>query len=263
LSKKETLSSEEDGYIQIHLPKTISAFLATARGITFSSAKNNLIKEIISHSEFNEELIEIPTFKFERLNVASNQERQVNMRSKKAFDSRIALMNEFDADNEIKQNEEEELHEDESLFLQAFQQGKSVDPAFFRSKKIERDHTGFKVEFSGELVQGISGPYRQIFSDISIELQEKDIKNKRALKLLHPSSNNLASRGEYKDKFTLNPSYNSSTALSHSEFLGVLMGICIRTGVYLTIDLCSIIWKKLVNIYIIKLITDKRGYCHR
>jgi hypothetical protein len=56
-------------------------------------------------------------------------------------------------------------------------------------------------------------------------------------------SNNIG-RGEAKDKYTLTPSYNSNTALNHYEFLGILMGICIRTGVHLILDLCSLIWKK-------------------
>lgn len=142
----------------------------------------------------------------------------------------------------------QELKSEESVFLQAHDQSKIIDPAFFRSKKLPGDpHISFKVEFKGELVQGIGGPYRQFFSDISAELQSKE-NNGRALKLIHPTSNNMASRGEYKDKFTFTPSYNNNTALMHYEFLGVLMGICIRTGVHLTLDLCSLIWKKLVRI---------------
>ena len=42
-------------------------------------------------------------------------------------------------------------------------------------------------------------------------------------------------------------SYNSNTELNHFEFLGMLMGICIRTGVHILLDLASIIWKKIAD----------------
>lgn len=134
------------------------------------------------------------------------------------------------------------------MFLQAYEQAREVDCAFFRSKKLPGDpHVSFKVEFKGEHVQGIGGPYRQFFSDISAELQDKDYKNKKSLKLLHPTSNNIAQRGEFKDRWTFTPSYNNNTALNYYQYLGILMGVCIRTGVHLTLDLCSLIWKKIVS----------------
>lgn len=150
-------------------------------------------------------------------------------------------------DEEDEKSAVQELKSEESIFLQAYDQAKNIDPAFLRSKKAPGDpHISFKVEFKGELVQGIGGPYRQFFSDVSAELQSKEITGK-VLKLMYPTSNNLASRGEFKDKYTFSPSCNNNTALMHYEFLGVLMGVCVRTGVHLTLDLCSLIWKKLVT----------------
>jgi hypothetical protein len=138
------------------------------------------------------------------------------------------------------------LKNEESIFLQAYEQSQDIDVAFFRSKKMPGDpHVAFKVDFKGELVQGIAGPYRQCFSDVSAELQNTE--QSKTLRLLMPTSNNLAGKGEFKDKYTFSPSYSTNTALNHYEFLGVLMGICIRTGVHLTLDLCSLIWKKIVN----------------
>ena len=145
------------------------------------------------------------------------------------------------------------MKNEESIFLQACEQAKDVDIAFFRSKKLPGDpHIAFKIEFKGENVQGIAGPYRQFFSDVSSEIQNRDLKCK-TLRLLHPTSNNLANRGDFKDKFTFTPSYNTNTALNHYEFLGILMGICVRTGVHLTLDLCSLIWKKIVNLLLFRL----------
>lgn len=42
-------------------------------------------------------------------------------------------------------------------------------------------------------------------------------------------------------------SKKSPNDLSQYEFLGILMGICIRTGVSLIIDLPQFIWKQLVG----------------
>ena len=75
------------------------------------------------------------------------------------------------------------------------------------------------------------------------------------LRLLHPTSNNIAKLGEFKDKFTLTPGYNSNVAINHYEYLGLLMGIGIRTGVFLTLDLCTLVWKKLVRRLFIILLT--------
>jgi hypothetical protein len=264
----------EEGYINIPFPKTISAFLSTARGVTFSFTKSNLIKEIISSTEFNEEEVQIPTFKFERLNIASNLDKKSTKMKRRQLPSNPSnnpvneiypnslyyqpKVNEMDEEADIKEETgSEELKNEESLFLQAYEQAKDVDPAFFRSKKQPGDpHVGFKVEFKGELVQGIGGPYRQFFSDISLELQNRDINSKKILRLLHPTSNNVAQRGEFKDRFTFTPSYNNNTALNYYEFFGILMGICIRTGVHLTLDLCSIVWKKLVKIYLNNILID-------
>jgi hypothetical protein len=233
-----SVSNASDGYINIPFPKTISAFLSSSRGIAFSIIKQNLIKEITASTDFNEEEVQIPTFKFERLNIIN----QVDKSSRKKVNG--GIMGDIDKDEN-----KEELRNDESIFLQAYEQAKEVDLAFFRSKKLPGDpHVSFKVEFKGELVQGIGGPYRQFFSDISAELQCRDFKNKKTLRLLYPTSNNQTSRGEYKDKYTITPSYNTNTALNQYEFLGILMGICIRTGVHLTLDLCSLIWKKMVRL---------------
>jgi hypothetical protein len=45
----------------------------------------------------------------------------------------------------------------------------------------------------------------------------------------------------------LAPSKNSAHDLSLFEFLGILMGVCIRTGAHLNLDLPQYIWKQLVG----------------
>ncbi len=53
--------------------------------------------------------------------------------------------------------------------------------------------------------------------------------------------------GDFREKYVINPSAKSSYQLQLFEFLGILMGECIRTGTHLTLDLPKILWKQLVN----------------
>jgi len=48
---------------------------------------------------------------------------------------------------------------------------------------------------------------------------------------------------EGKDKFVLNSTKSGSSSLNHYFFLGVLMGVCIRTGAKMILDLPRIVWK--------------------
>jgi hypothetical protein len=50
-----------------------------------------------------------------------------------------------------------------------------------------------------------------------------------------------------RGKFVINASRNSSHDLSLFEFLGILMGICIRTGAHLNLDLPQFVWKQLTG----------------
>ena len=223
--------NDNDNYINIPFPQTISSFLSMARGIIFACMKNDLIAEILHATEFTEQEVQAPTFKFERLTIASS------------FDNKNQKMEQQQPLSNDEENKPQlEVTANESIFLQALSQANQVDVAFFRGQKPgEGDpHVAFKVEFKGELVEGLGGPYRQFFSDVSHELNT-------VLKLLSPTPNNLSQKGEYKDRYTLTSTYASNEALNQYEFLGKLMGICIRTGVHLTLDLCSIVWKKIIN----------------
>lgn len=70
---------------------------------------------------------------------------------------------------------------------------------------------------------------------------------KEGLGLLIASPNMQGSADRGKDHFALNPTATSSQALNHYHFLGVLMGVCIRTGANLNINLPAFVWKQLVG----------------
>jgi E3 ubiquitin-protein ligase HERC2 len=80
--------------------------------------------------------------------------------------------------------------------------------------------------FSGELVEGLTGPYRQFFTDCSKELQY----SYPLLPLLIPCPNAVSSVGINRDKFVLRSSSNSQLNLKLFTFLGHMMGMAIRTG---------------------------------
>lgn len=70
---------------------------------------------------------------------------------------------------------------------------------------------------------------------------------KKQLNLFIPSPNNKQQHDLGKNFFVITPSKNSTQDLSLYWFLGVLMGICIWTGVHLTLDLPPFFWKPLVG----------------
>lgn len=53
--------------------------------------------------------------------------------------------------------------------------------------------------------------------------------------------------GLNREKYILNPSCTSSLQLSMYEFVGVLIGIALRTKFTLPLDLPSIFWKQLIG----------------
>lgn len=58
------------------------------------------------------------------------------------------------------------------MFAQAYAQMKDIDAGILRPGQPQgaEPHLSFAVFFKGEAVQGLGGPYRQFFSDVSQEL---------------------------------------------------------------------------------------------
>mmetsp|Transcript_12472 Transcript_12472/g.20956 ORF Transcript_12472/g.20956 Transcript_12472/m.20956 type:complete len:328 (+) Transcript_12472:25-1008(+) len=162
------------------------------------------------------------------------------------------------------------------MFTQAYEQMRDIDLGALRPSQPggTAPHISFEIYFKNEDVEGMGGPYRQFFSDIAQELQvvqsksindddedkeEGEAENnneaqagdaedgKQYIGLLCASKNMLRGSDKGKDKFTLNPSKSGSNELSLFNFLGVLMGVCIRTSTNLSINLPSLFWKQLVG----------------
>ena len=104
---------------------------------------------------------------------------------------------------------------------------------------------GFEVEFQQEQVVGEGGPYRQYFSDVGRELVDQSPQSASPLFINGP--NKQSQVGENRDKYVIAPAATSSLHVQMFEFVGLLFGLCIRTGVRLPIDLPSFVWKPLVG----------------
>lgn len=131
-----------------------------------------------------------------------------------------------------------------SLFASTMEQLSSIAPSLLRANRptgASDPFVSFIVIFAGENVVGEGGPYRQLFNDISIEL----LTNGNPLFI--PTQNNVMKAGEYRERYMPKPSSTSKEMLQMFEFVGLLMGCCLRTGVRLNLRLAPLVWKMLVK----------------
>lgn len=162
------------------------------------------------------------------------------------------------------------------MFMQAYEQVQEMDVSTFRPPAVlvgSGDHLSFEIQFRGEHVVGETGPYRQFFTDVSTELKlvrkdekgegnendgsdaddakEDESKSRGSdqvfLDLLIASRNMQTSAARGKENFTINPLLTSQRDLSYFMFLGVLMGVCIRTNPVISVNLPTIFWKQLTG----------------
>uniref|UniRef100_A0A6B2L0G6 HECT domain-containing protein n=1 Tax=Arcella intermedia TaxID=1963864 RepID=A0A6B2L0G6_9EUKA len=131
----------------------------------------------------------------------------------------------------------------ETAFGMAYSQLRTTDPRLFRQKKPlgTEPHFSILIDFKGEHVQGEGGPYRQFFTDVSRELQQG------GLPFIIPCPNAQTKLGKNRDKFIASPNAKSDEELRMYRFLGQLMGMSVRTGVLMILDLPSFVWKPLLG----------------
>lgn len=134
---------------------------------------------------------------------------------------------------------------DEFFFTKAQEQLENTSPILlrpFKPKGAGEPYLSFTVIFRGEAVQGEAGPYRQFFTDISRELQPEG-----GLNMFIKTPNNKHASGENREKWSINPRATSTYYLSLFRFLGIIIGVCIRTGTHLAIDLANYCWKLIAD----------------
>jgi len=126
-----------------------------------------------------------------------------------------------------------------SVFGQLFSQLRLKKYETFRGKKNQQM---FNVTFLGEGSIDIGGPYRECVANMSADLMSTNTP------LFIPCPNKRNDVGLNREKWVINPSCSTSLHIAMYEFIGVMMGIALRTGETLNLDLPAITWKKLLGI---------------
>ncbi|XP_048506982.1 E3 ubiquitin-protein ligase HERC2 isoform X2 [Athalia rosae] len=103
-------------------------------------------------------------------------------------------------------------------------------------------HRVWKVKFVGESVDDCGGGYSESIAEMCDELQNG------SLPLLIPTPNGREDNGTNRDCFLLNPTATSDLHINMFQFLGILIGIAIRTGSPLSLNLAEPVWKQLAGI---------------
>ena len=131
-----------------------------------------------------------------------------------------------------------DTHLNETIFGQLFNVFKDTEGITFL---IEKGKNLFRVNLKNERAIDAGGPYREILSDICIELQSEYIE------LFIKTPNNKNDIGELRDKYILNPNCDNINQTRAYEFIGKIMILAISSGETLNFNLHPIVWKSLLE----------------
>ncbi|XP_030381589.1 probable E3 ubiquitin-protein ligase HERC2 [Scaptodrosophila lebanonensis] len=102
-------------------------------------------------------------------------------------------------------------------------------------------HRVWKVKFVGESVDDCGGGYSESIAEMCDELQNGSVP------LLINTPNGRGEAGANRDCFLLDPTLTSVLQMNMFRFLGVLMGIAVRTGSPLSLNLAEPVWRQLTG----------------
>nr|XP_060475623.1 E3 ubiquitin-protein ligase HERC2 [Panthera onca] len=102
-------------------------------------------------------------------------------------------------------------------------------------------HRVWKVKFVGESVDDCGGGYSESIAEICEELQNG------LTPLLIVTPNGRDESGANRDCYLFSPAARASVHTNMFRFLGVLLGIAIRTGSPLSLNLAEPVWKQLAG----------------
>ena len=136
----------------------------------------------------------------------------------------------------LRAREKGDLSGMKSVFGQIYRQLHFIRPALLRT-----DQRPWRVTFEGEGGTDAGGLFRDSVSHLCSELQSP------AIPLLIPCPNSKTRIGDNQDKFIPSPAATSSVHLSMFAFIGKLMGVAIRGGHMLNLDLPSLVFRPLVG----------------
>ncbi|KAK5649906.1 hypothetical protein RI129_000935 [Pyrocoelia pectoralis] len=110
-----------------------------------------------------------------------------------------------------------------------------------RLHELRLPSRAWKVKLIGEGADDAGG----VFDDTITEMCQEIVSS--AVPLLVPTPNAVTDEGFNKDKYLFNPQMNSPQYVMWFKFLGILMGVAIRTKKPLSLSLAPIIWKLLAG----------------
>jgi len=133
----------------------------------------------------------------------------------------------------------------DSLFMQAYAHVADELDKELRQTVVGKLDDGqkraFIVDFKGEGVHDNGGPYRELFGEISRELQSGKIS------LFVKTPNNKDGNGRDQGHVITNPTRCNLLDQNLYSFVGVLMAIALRTDVTMPLELPRLFWKYLVS----------------
>eukprot|EP01083_Nonionella_stella_P051973 138056_1 len=136
--------------------------------------------------------------------------------------------------------------ESETVFRQAQQRLSKVKPSHLRTSFTpatgSKPDIPFLIEFKDEKVVGADGPYRAFFSDVCSELQQVDAREEYAPHLFCATPNRAGGLGMNRELITISPGRSLPSDLEAFRFVGILMGVALRSRVLLSLELARLFW---------------------
>ena len=131
-----------------------------------------------------------------------------------------------------------------ALFWQAHGALRACSPSSLR-----QPDRAWTVHLEGEGAQDLGGPYCESLSALCAELQSDSAATvvPAPAPLLVPTPNARTGVGARRDCWLPNPGAASAGALSRLRFLGALLGVALRTGVALDLQLPPLLWRALAG----------------
>nr|XP_047123873.1 E3 ubiquitin-protein ligase HERC2 isoform X1 [Hydra vulgaris]XP_047123877.1 E3 ubiquitin-protein ligase HERC2 isoform X2 [Hydra vulgaris] len=111
----------------------------------------------------------------------------------------------------------------------------------FPSDSFRLPNRMWKVKFVGESVDDCGGGFSESLAEICEELRNG------SLPILLPTPNNVEENDQDYDCFMLNPGLKHPNARDLFRFFGILLGIAVRTGHPMSLNLAEPMWKLLVG----------------
>ena len=123
-----------------------------------------------------------------------------------------------------------------ALFVQAFEQLASLSRIALLSSQQP-----WQVNYVGEGGQDVGGLFRDQLDEFCAELQSP------VLSLFVPSANGVHGVGDDRDVWVARATATTPRQLAMFEFVGRVIGVALRTGNQLNINLSSVFWKFMVD----------------